>query len=496
MNEPTHGARPQRMNPMPAQQERYELLSLLGERSATRTWLAKDRDSQQSVVLKQLTLGRVKDVKLLEHFEREAEILSGLEHQQLPRLLNHFCYQSDEGLELCLVSTLMPGQSLLKLLEDGWRPQDQDLREIARQVLSLLSYLHERDPALLHRDLKPANILRDDQGQISLVDFGAARQLLLRGDSATVTGTFGYLAPEQFYGQALPESDLYALGVTLIHLLSGRHPADLPREGLKLCYREFVHADAVLLDWLDQLLAVDAEARPPSAKAALELLERPGAIGARPLRMPTPSSRIARLQQAETQVFDKAPQKVVFQLRDALLMPLPPILLWMLFLLPLGTFSLLPLLGWLMAAVQLYNRGRRHHQLWMLSDRLVVLNQPVLHLSQSNFKQIAFPDLLDLTQGYQRPQGPIPLNGIQGVYATQSRLCRFLPWLRFYGLEISCEVPLRGFFRLRLASSLSRQEQRWLHRELLEYMLRHQNEKAARQTLLQLRHLDREPEQE
>ncbi len=472
---------------------RYQLKQLLGERSATRTWLAHDQQTGQMVVLKLLTMGRVKDLKLLEHFEREAKILSELNHPRLPRLIEHFSFDGPEGLELALVSTLMPGQSLLSLLNEGWRPQEQDIREIARQILALLRDLHQREPAVLHRDLKPANILRDPEGQIYLVDFGAAKQMLLRGDSATVTGTFGYLAPEQFYGQALPESDLYALGVTLIHLLSGRHPAELPRDGLNIQYRDYVHAEPDVLDWLDQLIAVDAEARPASAEAALAALEQPGTLISRPLRLPGPSKQLQPFQQAEIQLFALQPG-LSSNLLQAILKPVPLLLLTI----GLASSLLSVWLGlglgllWLSQLILRFSNRLNTQQIWLTPTYLHRHLAADTDLAQINFLNLNLADELKITGRRRQFEGAIPINQIQAVYTLANPLAKLFPKGRFYGIEISCELPLRGFFRLRVASQLTLEEQRWLQQELLSYLLKYQNVKAARQTLLQLRTLKRQ----
>src|SRR6185295_6373321 len=96
----------------------------------------------------------------------------------------------------------------------------------------VLDYLHGRVPPVIHRDIKPSNVIRRPDGSFALVDFGSVRDSLKPEGGSTVVGTFGYMAPEQFQGRALPASDVYGVGATLIALVSGLEPEDLPHRGL------------------------------------------------------------------------------------------------------------------------------------------------------------------------------------------------------------------------------------------------------------------------
>lgn len=110
------------------------------------------------------------------------------------------------------------------------------MQELTKALLEILIYLHDRHPAVIHRDLKPSNILLGDRtgnsiGQVYLADFGSVQTLAAKEDrTITVVGTYGYMPPEQFGGRTVPASDIYSLGATLIGLLTGTHPADLPQK--------------------------------------------------------------------------------------------------------------------------------------------------------------------------------------------------------------------------------------------------------------------------
>ncbi|HEX8700342.1 MAG TPA: protein kinase, partial [Myxococcaceae bacterium] len=146
--------------------------------------------------------------------------------------------------------------------------------ELARQVLEILVYLHGLSPKIIHRDLKPANIMRRPSGELALVDFGAARDLV-RGAThrSTLVGTFGYMPPEQLGGTVDETSDLYALGATLIHLLSRKAPDELLRSGMEIAFEDAVNVSPGLKAFLARLIERDRARRFPSATAALQALD-------------------------------------------------------------------------------------------------------------------------------------------------------------------------------------------------------------------------------
>ena len=151
------------------------------------------------------------------------------------------------------------------------------MRRIALEVLQILQYLHGLNPPVIHRDIKPQNIIRQADGQIFLVDFGAV-QTMYRETAAfgsTVVGTYGYMPPEQFRGQAYPTTDLYGLGATLLHLLTHRNPADLPQSRLKYTFRPYANISEAFAKWLDGLLEPLAEDRFDASSTAIAALTNP-----------------------------------------------------------------------------------------------------------------------------------------------------------------------------------------------------------------------------
>jgi serine/threonine-protein kinase len=160
-------------------------------------------------------------------FRQEAQVLATLSHPNLPAVVDFF----SEGGKQYLVMEFVEGETLESKLAQAPGPLDQALVfDWALQLCDVLSYLHTRQPPVIFRDLKPANIMVGPAGHVKLVDFGIARFFKpgKRGDTQAM-GTPGYAPPEQ-YGRAQTDSrsDVYSLGVTLHHLLTGRDPSWMP----------------------------------------------------------------------------------------------------------------------------------------------------------------------------------------------------------------------------------------------------------------------------
>ncbi len=254
--------------------DRYRLVERLGCNGFRKTWLAVDRRTDRKVLLKTLLFARGFEWQNLKLVEREAQVLEGLSHPYIPRYVDSFWEGGPEGDYFCLVAEYIPGRSLEQCIREGEHFSEVEMRRIARELLEILRYLHTQSPPVVHRDLKPGNVILGDDGHAYLVDFGAVQHQIDLGQTLTVVGTYGYMAPEQFGGRGVPTSDLYGLGATLLFALSGRHPGDFERRTLWLLYRGRTGASAQFEDWLSWTLAPEATARFPSAAAALKALER------------------------------------------------------------------------------------------------------------------------------------------------------------------------------------------------------------------------------
>ena len=273
--------------------DRYRIVETLGEGGNGITYKAEllqesqldeaQLDNNRYVALKALSLRHMEDWKPLELFEREARILQHLNHPRIPRYLDYFHVDTPENRAFYIVQELVEGQSLAAMVEKGWRTNEAGVRRILIQVLEILVYLQDLKPPVIHRDIKPQNLIWGKDSQIFLVDFGAVRDTykstLARG--STVVGTFGYMAPEQFQGQAVPATDLYGLGATALFLLTHRSPAELPEERLKISFRSRVQISESFADWLEKAIEPDAVDRFVSAREALGLLRGNVVIGKR-----------------------------------------------------------------------------------------------------------------------------------------------------------------------------------------------------------------------
>ncbi|MEG5038185.1 MULTISPECIES: ankyrin repeat domain-containing protein [unclassified Microcoleus] len=275
----------------------YQIKNLLGEGGSSTTYEAVDLKTNQRVALKALSLQKMNDWKVLELFEREANVLSKLNHPGIPRYLDYFYVDTPDNRCFYIVQELAQGQSLASLVENGWHASEPEIQRIATQILDILVYLHSQTPPVIHRDIKPENIVfkspidshKEKDWAVCLVDFGAVQNTyyntLMRG--STVVGTYGYMAPEQFLGQAVPATDLYGLGATLLYLLTHRSPAELPTNILEKDFRSQIQISAAFADWLEEAIASDLENRFNSAKEALELLRHPRIVSVKSDRSST-----------------------------------------------------------------------------------------------------------------------------------------------------------------------------------------------------------------
>ncbi len=252
-------------------QGKYRFTGVLGKGAVAVTYSAIDIQTNSLVAVKVISLKRLDNWKQVELFAREAEVLKKLNHPAIPAYIDYFNIETETDKAFYLVQQLAPGKSLSQLVESGWRTNEKEVKHIAQQVLEILSYLHSFDPPVIHRDIKPNNIIRSDDGKIYLVDFGAVQNTyyntLMQG--STVVGTYGYMSPEQFQGRALPATDLYSLGATLLYLLTHRSPAELPQDTLKLDFRNHVDISESFANWLDKILEPDLDDRFSNADVAL-----------------------------------------------------------------------------------------------------------------------------------------------------------------------------------------------------------------------------------
>jgi serine/threonine protein kinase len=281
--------------------DRYQLQEKLSDKLSPQTWLAEDLQTQQPVVVKLLAFSdRVHwdDLKL---FEREAKVLKHLNHPHIPQYCDSF-HLDDRYLWFGLVQDHIPGVTLKDWMAAGKTCNEGKARKVAIDVLDILIYLQSLNPPVLHRDIKPSNLIRGDDGNIYLIDFGAVQdRAAIEGATFTVVGTYGYTPLEQFGGRSNPSSDLYALGATLIHLVTGVTPADLPQYDGRLQFAHLVNLNPGFVRWLTRLVEPNADRRFANARSALDALHENGKASSAIACAPPTSSRI-HLEKAPTRL--------------------------------------------------------------------------------------------------------------------------------------------------------------------------------------------------
>ena len=263
---------------------RYKCDRRLGKQAGRQTLLARDLKTQQQVVVKLLSFSSDFNWEDLKLFEREVETLKSLSHPAIPQYLDSFEIDTPSRKGFALVQTYIEAKSLQEYLSDGRTFRESEVKQLATALLDILGYLHQRQPPVIHRDIKPSNILLKNRsgnsvGEVYLVDFGAVQTLATQqGKTVTVVGTYGYMPPEQFGGRAVPASDLYSLGATLIALITKQHPADLPQKDLQIEFEQFTQLSPGFTSWLKWMTHPSLERRPASVQIAKEVLEKPQQI--------------------------------------------------------------------------------------------------------------------------------------------------------------------------------------------------------------------------
>ena len=211
--------------------DKYEILKLIGQGGMSRVYLAMDKRLNKQWAIKEIEK-RAKDKNneiVIQSAIAEANLIKQLDHPAIVRIVDII----DNGDVIYIIEDYIEGETLSSVLEtQGAQPQELVI-EWAMQICEALEYLHTRKPPIIYRDMKPANVMIKPDGNIKVIDFGIAREYKDQSLADTVSlGTKGYAAPEQFggKGQTDARTDVYCLGVTLHHLLTGQNPCEPPYE--------------------------------------------------------------------------------------------------------------------------------------------------------------------------------------------------------------------------------------------------------------------------
>lgn len=202
---------------------KYEILKEIGRGGMSVVYLAMDKHLNKQWAVKEIRKkGSGKnDEIVVNSLLAEANMMKKLDHPALPRIVDII----DNGVTIYVVMDYIEGESLDKILNEYGAQPEELVVNWAKQLCDALSYLHSQKPPIIYRDMKPANVMLKPEGNIKIIDFGIAREYKEQNlADTTVLGTKGYAPPEQYSGQTDPRSDIFALGMTMHHLLTGVDP--------------------------------------------------------------------------------------------------------------------------------------------------------------------------------------------------------------------------------------------------------------------------------
>lgn len=306
--------------------DRYRVIEPLSTARDVTTLKAIDDTSGRHMVIRVLELRHITRWKAIELFEREVDALRSFDHRGVPSFVDSWVDESADGVSLGLVREWVDGIAV----HDGeWAAEpivgEDEAIGLARGVAEILAYLHSLRPPVIHRDLTPEHIIRRPDGSLTLVGFGSVRAVLPRTvGGSTFVGTSGYVAPEQLMGRAMPASDIYALGASLVALLTGLDPSSLTTDGARLQYESHLEVRDSTRRLLGAMLAPVAEDRVTSGAALLRLLDAPdaSAVELALTNSPPPASVVAVVKESELHI-----ELPTLASRDALLRRAVPIVL-------------------------------------------------------------------------------------------------------------------------------------------------------------------------
>jgi serine/threonine protein kinase len=253
---------------------RFEILERVGEGRCGFVYLCRDVKGDNADRVVKTFDPRRGDQKDEDLFRREVRLLGKLTHPRIPRGYGIYDHQG----MLCAPQTFIDGEDLADYVDRRGALPEAEVVDILRQVLVILRDLHEGQPSILHRDLKPENLVRDPDGQVWMIDFGSATDAYQEKrdvplESITTNQTLGYASPEQVMGlESYPQSDLYALGATVLFLASGVNPIAHFDGRLGRLQWSCAMSDG-LRQVLTAMLKLAARDRPANAREVLSMLD-------------------------------------------------------------------------------------------------------------------------------------------------------------------------------------------------------------------------------
>jgi len=265
---------------------RYRVEKLIGEGGFAKTYLVLEGGKHK--VLKTLLPSHTTNRKAVELFEQEAIILSRLNHSGIPKVESQcftFIPKDNQQIAIhCFVMEKIEGADLEKWMESSQGvPISLDMAiSWLRQLVEILDLIHKQQ--YYHRDIKHSNIMLRPNGQLVLIDFGAAREMtntymakMAKGLSVTKIGSPGYIPPEQSNGKGVPQSDFFSLGRTFVYLLTGQssmHFAESPTTGQMIWHSSVQSIPTLFLELIDQLMSPFVGNRPKNTEEILQKIKQ------------------------------------------------------------------------------------------------------------------------------------------------------------------------------------------------------------------------------
>lgn len=209
---------------------KYKILNKIGQGGMSVVYLAMNERANKPWAVKEVRKNGVSNFEVVKQgLVAETDILKRLHHPSLPSIVD--IIETDGS--FIIVMDYIEGRSLQDALKHYGAQQEEDVIEWAKQLCDVLGYLHKSNPPIIYRDMKPSNVMLKPDGNVTLIDFGTAREFKSNSVAdTTCLGTQGYAAPEQFGGQGQTDArtDIYCLGATMYHLVTGHNPAEPPYE--------------------------------------------------------------------------------------------------------------------------------------------------------------------------------------------------------------------------------------------------------------------------
>ena len=209
---------------------KYKIKKVIGQGGMSTVYLALNERAGKYWAIKEIRKEGIENYSLVKQsLITEVSLLKNLSHPYIPTIVDVV----DKDDSILVVMDFIEGKSLKKYLEENGSFSEEEVTNWAKQICDVLIYLHSRNPKIIYRDLKPGNIMLRPNGTICLIDFGTAREYKVEEKGDTIyLGTRGYAAPEQFGGQGQTDerTDIYCLGTTMYHLLTGHNPSEPPYE--------------------------------------------------------------------------------------------------------------------------------------------------------------------------------------------------------------------------------------------------------------------------